>query len=208
MADIPSETRLIGDADLPANATLLDFWQWAFGDICDDDLKGYFAEWMVCRLIGLPQPRRVSWADSDLITPKGTRIEVKASAYWQSWKLVNEDGSRKPIPPAVDAAKTRISFRGLMSGPSVSPVSEPRVARFKSVIYVFCLHAQTDATAWDAWQLSHWQFHVLTLVQLQHDGVGSSISLARVRKLCPPMTAQEFQRHMRQLITSIEAETR
>jgi hypothetical protein len=199
-----TDTKLTGDADLPVHSSLLDFWRWGFADQCDDDLKGYFAEWMVGTIIGLPMStsRRVSWADSDLITPDGTRIEVKASAYWQSWKLVNEDGTRKPVPPPVTPETTAIRFSGLQArtstGPAAAPTSEPR--RFKSDIYVFCMHAQTDPSAWDAWTLAHWEFYVMTREELVARHTGNSISLATLRGIRPSMSAREFQNHMRHLL--------
>jgi hypothetical protein len=42
------------------------FYQWAFSDFCDDDLKGIFAEWMVSELLNCPSLRRFSWADNGL----------------------------------------------------------------------------------------------------------------------------------------------
>ncbi|MEO6924167.1 MAG: hypothetical protein ABI142_10105, partial [Bryocella sp.] len=51
----------------PAIATIADFRQWAFSDLCDDDIKGWFAEWMVAKLLLIPITRRISWANSDLI---------------------------------------------------------------------------------------------------------------------------------------------
>ncbi|MES2569918.1 MAG: hypothetical protein V4710_07660 [Verrucomicrobiota bacterium] len=196
----PTEIRLVGNLALPENATLLHFWKWAFGDLCDDDLKGYFAEWMVRVLMGLPLTRRVSWADSDIITPCGLRIEVKSSAYWQSWKLVNEDGTRKPMPPPVDPARKKVVFGGLRSGTSVDTSPQLTAPAFKSDIYVFCLHTQTDPTAWDAWQLSHWEFYALTRTELEERGIGKSITLGVLRKLCPMMTAAEFRTRMQALL--------
>ena len=150
--------------------------------------------------MGLPLKRRVSWADSDLITPVGIRIEVKASAYWQSWKLVNEDGTRKPIPPQIDPNRVSVRFGGLQARTAVSPAPEDDPPRFKSDLYVFCLHCQTDAAAWDAWQLSHWEFYTLTREELSKSGVGKSISLATLRKIRPAMNAREFQSYMQCLL--------
>src|SRR5205085_1707192 len=110
----PAEVTLTGDATLSQRPSLLDFWRWAFGDQSDDDIKGIFAEWMVVVLLGLPaqNSRRISWANSDIILSSGTRIEVKASAVWQSWKVLNEDGSRKAdLKPAVLDPK-RVRFAG------------------------------------------------------------------------------------------------
>jgi hypothetical protein len=192
---------LVGDAVLPEQTSLHDFWRWAFSDLCDDDIKGIFAEWMVSKLLDLSSDRRVSWANSDLVTPTGKRIEVKASAYWQSWKLVNEDGTRKPVPPPVDPARAVIQFGGLQARTAVLPASSADVRGFKSDIYVFCLHTQEDASAWDAWRLSHWQFYVLTREQLLERKVGRTISLAMLCKICSAMNAREFQEFMKPLLT-------
>jgi hypothetical protein len=40
----PSAIAFINNSAVIPNATLLDFWQWAFSDTCDDELKGIFAE--------------------------------------------------------------------------------------------------------------------------------------------------------------------
>ena len=50
----PAEIQLMGDAEVPADASLLDFWKWGFGDICDDDSKdtsrsGWSAAYWRCR---------------------------------------------------------------------------------------------------------------------------------------------------------------
>lgn len=50
---------------------IAEFFQWAFSDLCDDDIKGWFAEWLIAKICQIPTKRRVSWANSDLITPEG-----------------------------------------------------------------------------------------------------------------------------------------
>jgi len=76
-----AEDSVKGNAPVLQSASLVDFWTWAFSDLCDDDLKGIFAEWLVMKLLDIPSVRRLSWANSDIITPDGVRIEVKASSY-------------------------------------------------------------------------------------------------------------------------------
>src|ERR1700689_4726483 len=89
---------LVGAGVTLQDSSLSDFWSWAFGDLCDDDIKGIFAEWMVLKLLGIPSERRISWANSDIITKDGVRIEVKATSHWQSWKLLDESGALR-VPP-------------------------------------------------------------------------------------------------------------
>jgi hypothetical protein len=200
----PAEVWLTGDAVLSERPSLLDFWRWAFGDQSDDDIKGIFAEWMVSVLLGLPvqSGRRISWANSDIILPNQTRIEVKASALWQSWKILNEDGTRKPdLKPAVPEPK-KIRFGGLQARTAVSTSAPTDTVEFKSHLYVFCMHVQTDPNAWDAWNLAHWEFYVMTKAELLRRNVGKSITLAALREVRPAMSARDFQTYMRDLLAS------
>ena len=194
--------KFIGDANMSEFASLFAFWRWAFSDICDDDIKGIFAEWMVGTLLGLPmhESRRVSWADSDLILPSSTRVEVKASAVWQSWKLVNENGTSKPLPVPVSLDPARIRFGGLQARTAVTVARADEAPRFKSDFYVFCMHAQTDPASWSAWNLSQWEFYLLSQPELVAAKIGQSISLARLRQLQSPMTARQFQDYAMQVL--------
>jgi hypothetical protein len=142
------------------NTSLLDFWKWAFSDLCDDDLKGIFAEWLVLKLLGIPGVRRVSWSNSDIITPDGVRVEVKSSAYWQSWKLMDEMGITRPTPLYPVSDKTQIRFSGLKARGGVVPTStEPQV--FKSQVYLFAFQHEKEIERWNAMDLSQWEFYAL-----------------------------------------------
>jgi len=44
---IPTQEDQLTGVDGLTNAGLTDFWRWAFSDLCEDYLKGIFAEWMV-----------------------------------------------------------------------------------------------------------------------------------------------------------------
>lgn len=201
----PLEIRLRGNLEVSKSATLLDFWRWAFSDLCDDDLKGIFAEWMVAVLLDLPlaSSRRVSWADSDIVLSSGARIEVKASAVWQSWKLVNLDGTRKTVPPPAVLNPNRIRFCGLQARTAISPAT-PEILTdnrgFKSDIYVFCMNTQTDPAKWDAWNLADWEFHVMTIQELNALKVGNSISLVALRKIRPGMSASVFRDYIKSVL--------
>src|SRR5690349_13309534 len=72
---------LVGSAAEGQDATVLNFWQWAFGDLCPNDIRGVFSEWLVAQLLGIPLPEgRESWAAWDLRTLEGVTIEVKSCA--------------------------------------------------------------------------------------------------------------------------------
>lgn len=85
------------NSDLEIKGKLLDYLAWAYSDLCDDVNKGVFAEWLVAKILGINTERRYLWANSDLESSEGIRVEVKASAYWQSWKAINSDGTLKDL---------------------------------------------------------------------------------------------------------------
>jgi hypothetical protein len=186
-----TDTLICTDAEL-ANLSLFDFWKWAFSDLCDDDLKGIFAEWLVMRLLRIPGARRVSWANSDIITPENSRIEVKASSYWQSWKLLDERGLPRtsvwhPISP-----KARIAFAGLKARDAVAPLNSAAPREFKSHIYVFALQAEKEPERWNAMDLSQWEFYVLSAARLREMN-RKSISLAALQKETEPLAATDLR---------------
>ena len=187
------------------NASLQDFWKWAFSDLCDDALKGYFAEWIVAKLLDIPSARRIGWANSDIITPEGVRIEVKASSYWQSWKLLDEFGVARSTPLHPISAKTRIAFSGLKARDAVA-VPDPTIQpTFKSHIYVFAFQHETEIEKWNAMDLSQWEFYVLPVKELQ-ELRWRSISLKMLRSKQKPLTADAFVDAARQLIAETACE--
>ena len=189
--------------EFPANVTVLEFWQWAFSDLCDDDVKGWFAEWMVGQLLRIPMTRRISWANSDLIVgdrPPYLRIEVKSTAYWQSWKLVDEFGNAITPKPLAENARGKLRFSGLTAKTATAPANSTDEVLHKSDLYVFALHKHTDHQSWNALDLAQWEFFLATKEQL----VGKkSISVRDLEKMgAGPLTAHEFSKRGRDEISS------
>lgn len=65
---------------------VLSFWQWACSDINGNALRGLVAEYLVARSAGGDSGVRTEWDAYDVVTPDGTEIEAKTSAYLQTWK--------------------------------------------------------------------------------------------------------------------------
>src|SRR3954447_8661789 len=83
--DPPAARELQGDEPFAGlDATVLEFWKFAMGDLRTNNVRGYLAEFLVARAVGATG-RRVEWDPWDVTAPDGTRIEVKSSAYLQSW---------------------------------------------------------------------------------------------------------------------------
>lgn len=186
-------------ADL-AHLGIGDFWSWAFSDLSDDDLKGIFAEWLVIRLLGHESIRRVSWANSDIILGDGLRVEIKATAFWQSWKVIAEDGTVKPKTEWSRISNERdIKFSGLRARDSVVVNKSNEAPRYKSDIYVFCFEHERDYDRWNALDLSQWEFYIVTCKNLSVLNA-SSISLRKLRELQEPISAQEFRQAFEQAV--------
>ena len=66
-------------------ATVAEFWRWGFSDLRTNIVRGILAEFLVAKAVGAREPVRVAWDNFDVVSAAGTRIEVKSSAYLQSW---------------------------------------------------------------------------------------------------------------------------
>jgi hypothetical protein len=91
------------------------------------------------------QFHRALW---DLTTQEGVKIEVKTSAYIQTW---------------LQARPSKIVFSGLKGRRlNVATNQYDAVATFNADLYVFCLHIERDAAQWDALDVNQWRFYLLT----------------------------------------------
>jgi hypothetical protein len=70
---------------VPTGLTVGHFWQWGLSDLLLNTLRGKLAEFIVSRALGINEPTDVAWAHADLVLPSGVEIEVKSSAFLQSW---------------------------------------------------------------------------------------------------------------------------
>jgi hypothetical protein len=63
----------------------VDFWRWAFSDLRTNIVRGILAEFLVAQAVGDPSPLREAWDNWDVTTATSLKVEVKSSAYLQSW---------------------------------------------------------------------------------------------------------------------------
>jgi hypothetical protein len=198
---IPGPDELVQDPVLSGLGALraLDFWRWVASDVCEDSTKGYFAEWIVAALVGRPvqNERRISYATCDVVAPGGTRIEVKATSYWQSWRVFDEHGRLRKNP----APGKKISFR-------VAPTRNSNAEGIASTpayladVYVFCFEHEEALARWNPFELGQWEFYYFTRDELQRLGL-LTLSLQLLRKIfnekygAPEgFTARELQVHL------------
>ena len=101
------ETLAGADVSVP-DASILNFWQWAYSDLLDNVTRGVFGEWLVAKLLGLTfEESRPSWQAWDIEMANSVRIEVKTSAYVHKWTPADTDDAAKP------KKRSRIEFTNL-----------------------------------------------------------------------------------------------
>jgi hypothetical protein len=116
---------------IPLSHNLMDFWRWSVSDLLSNATRGRFAEFIVATATGVDiQQPRDEWAAFDLITPDGIKIEVKSSAYIQSWH-------QKEL--------SKISFSTKAAYVWDSETSTQSAIAYRSAdVYVFCLLHHDD----------------------------------------------------------------
>lgn len=178
MRIIPGEkARISSDAGFFADKrasgesvfTIGEFWSWAFSDLQDNVLRGEFAEFIVARALGIDLHVRQAWTNYDLETEDGIRIEVKASAFLQSWdqnKLSN------------------LKFSGLKAR-TWNPIDGyDKEKTYRADVYVFCVQTAKTHEEYDQFDLSQWEFRVVPRKELERLGV-ASLSYGSLCRICP-----------------------
>ena len=156
-----------------AEIRLLDFWQWSASDLVSNATRGRLAEFIVASALGLASGVRDEWDPFDLITPAGLKIEVKSSAYLQTWKQsrLSSIVFATPKTRAWDPQTARLQLE---------PVRQAHV-------YIFALLAHREAKAsLDPMNLDQWHFFIVpTHVLDGRPRSQHSITLKSLQALCP-----------------------
>ena len=155
--------------DLPF--TVQDFWRWSSSDLLSNTARGVFAEFIVANAMDISLDQgRDEWAPYDLLSPEGIMIEVKSSAYIQSWHQERPSIISFLVPKrrAFDPKTNKLDL-------------EPHR---HADVYVFALLMHADQETIDPLNLEQWHFYVLPTAELngrtrsQH-----SIALTSLKKL-------------------------
>jgi len=182
-----------------ANASILDFWQWAYCDLKDNTGRGVFAEWMVAKLLRLPASEpRPPWQAWDITTPDGLTLEVKASAYVQTFGDPANGVLGNPSKIRFSRLKTRRPLDRFGK-----KIAEEKT--YNADLYVFCVELCAQEAAWDPLDLGQWEFYVLERDALQDLGQ-SSMNLRTLRKVASetaggPFPAESFRDRSLELIS-------
>jgi len=157
---------------------LINFWSWSQSDILNNSLRGVLAEYIVAVALGVDDCVRIEWDAYDLITKNGLKIEVKSSAYLQSWQQKSHSNIGFDIRPT----------KGWDSKTNEYANDFKR----QSDIYVFCLLKHKDKETVDPLNLKQWEFYLLSTDILNEKKVRQKrIGLNPLLKLNPVITDYE-----------------
>ena len=132
--------------------SLLEYWSWAHSDIASNAERGKLAEYMVACAVKSPAPCRIEWDAIDVISEDGIKIEVKSSAYLQTWKQHRFSAIQFDIAPK----------NGWDSESNLFSETKCRSAD----VYVFCLFACKEAAEANPLDVGQWEFYVLSTAVL------------------------------------------
>ncbi len=131
----------------PLTANLLDFWRWSASDLVSNATRGILAEYIVAQALGQVTGVRAEWDAYDLVTSAGLKVEVKSSAYLQSW------------------FHEKLSAIGFGIRPTFAWASDTNELeterRRQAGVYVFCVLAHKNKATVDPLDLDQWVFYVV-----------------------------------------------
>ncbi len=129
------------------DGTLLSYWQWSGSDLLGNTDRGVVAEYIVAMALGLAGEIGGRWDAYDLETKNGIKVEVKSSAYLQTWEQTKLSAIQFGVP------------RTHAWNPQSNDFAENK--RRQAHIYVFAILATTDRDRIDPLDLDQWDFYVL-----------------------------------------------
>jgi len=161
--------------------TLLDFWKWSVSDIISNSTRGKFAEFIVANAMNIDITQvRDEWSAFDLISPEGIKIEVKSSAYMQSW-------NQKKNSTISFSIKRSFAW-------DAETNKQDNVKKIQADVYVFCLLKPETKIRLDPLNLDQWGFYILTAEEIEnYKRSKSSITLPSLKKLTNEINYDEIR---------------
>jgi hypothetical protein len=166
-----------GDRFAGLDASVADFWRWAFSDLRDNTVRGVLAEYLVAAALGRTEDRRKGWDNYDVRSASGVRVEVKAAGYLQSWP---------------QAAHSRLSF-GRVAARSFdeNTYRYSEAAEVRADVFVFAVQTCKDPESYDALDIGQWEFYVVPAERVRACGY-KTVSIAWVRQNTEPVALADL----------------
>ena len=150
---------------------VLSFWQWSSSDLLVNVLRGKLAEFIVASSIDLIVNQREEWDAYDLITEKGLKVEIKSSAYLQSWNQAKLSKIIFGIQPTVVWLDNN---------------QRSKTIKRQADIYVFCVLNHKDKKTVNPLNLNQWNFYIIDTKILNSERTNQkTITLSSLLELNP-----------------------
>ncbi len=145
-----------------------DFWHWAYSDLLSNSLRGILAEYIVGSALGCLENNRKEWDAFDLLH-NGKKIEVKCSAYLQTWEQKENSKIRFDISEKSSWYADENRYADKVERPAD--------------LYVFSVFGETDRTLANPLDVDQWFFLIMTRNQItQHFGKNKTVGLHAIEK--------------------------
>ena len=165
---------------------LIDFWKWSVSDLISNATRGTLAEFIVAMAMGIDLTTvREEWDAYDLETEDGIKIEIKTSAYLQTWFQKDYSKIIFSIKPAFfwDAKTNKTS----------------KIKSRPSDIYVFCLLKHKDKKTVNPLKLEQWTFYVVSTEKIDEIcGNKKSIQLNSLGKIAECVNYSELKEKIKE----------
>ena len=135
-------------------STLLDYWAWAHSDIMGNTERGKIAEYIVSMAVNAHKNTRTEWDSYDILTEDNIRIEVKSSAYIQTWVQKTYSHLTFGIRPTQAWNQSNNTY--------------DQTRRRQADVYVFCVLNCKEQDAVNPLDLNQWEFYVLSAKKLDN----------------------------------------
>ena len=169
------EKRSCQDGIPLLDVTVGDFWAWAYSDILSNTDRAVFAEFVVGRALGVTDAPRIEWDAVDLRYGDKT-IEVKSSAYIQSWHQEQD-----PLSKISFDLKERLSWD---ASTNTYRVESSRAAD----CYAFCVYTEKDRSRVNVLDVNMWEFYVVSTEQINRQlGPQKTAALSTIERLAEPV---------------------
>lgn len=163
------------------NFNLIEFWSWSQSDVLSNSLRGILAEFIVAKALDIPLTTRVEWDAFDLLTEDGLKIEIKSSAYLQTWKQEKLSKISFNIAPTLgwNAETNKYSSE----------------IKRQADVYVFCLLHHQDKTTVNPMDMDQWSFYAVptqTLNELYP--TAKSIGINKLTKIAKAISYSDLKK--------------
>jgi hypothetical protein len=168
--------------DVPINglegATVGDYWSWAYSNILCNANRSILAEFVVGTVLDAVRSPRVEWDAYDLLY-NGKKIEVKCSAYLQSW-------------PQVKLSTVQFDIAKKLYWDARTGISS-KVPDRSADCYVFCLYPEKEPCRVNILDIESWEFYVVSKDTIAKLCEQKMMGLAKLRTICGSVKIGELR---------------